>query len=80
MNNLLRIHIGKITQDRSDLLTVPKMLETYGPYVDILEWLDERRCRIEFERYIDANLDMFVHVIIAFMDEPTWVEYRLTWK
>ena len=80
MSNLLHIHIGKITQDRNDLLTVPRIQETYGQYVDVLSWLDERQCKIEFERYIDMDLDMFVHVITALMDETTWVEYRLTWK
>lgn len=80
MNTLIRVNIGKITRDRHEYLTIPKMQEIYGPYLDIIAWLEDRNCKIEFEHYAEAMTYSYVDVIIAFMDEPTWVEYRLTWK
>lgn len=80
MNKLSRIHIGKIKRDRYETMTVPKMLEIYAPYADILEWLKERQCKIEFEHYTEFETYQYVDVIVALMDEATYVEYRLVWK
>ncbi len=80
MNRLSRIHIGKIRRDHYEPMTVPKMLEIYGPYVDMLEWLRERQCKIEFEHWLEIDTDQYVDSIFALMDDATYFEYRLVWK